>query len=79
LAHRGTLSRNDRLIVEHGAQLLAELRRENWKVNPALMIRWEGVLAKLGMTPADRSRVSVRKQAADANPLDEFAQANGPR
>lgn len=75
LAHEGTLSSADRLIIEHGAQLLAMLRAEQWRVHPTIMIRWEAVLAKLGMTPSDRSKVSVRKAAPDADPLDEFAAA----
>jgi phage terminase small subunit len=75
LAHGGTLSSADRLIVEHGAQLLAMLRAEQWRVHPTIMIRWETVLAKLGMTPSDRSKVAARKAAPNADPLDEFAAA----
>jgi hypothetical protein len=76
LAHPGTLSQADRLIVEHGAHLLAELRAEQWKVHPTLLIRWEGFLAKLGMTPSDRSKVSsTLKGKPSADPLDEFAAA----
>lgn len=74
LAHAGTLSQADRLIVEHGANLLAQLRASDWEVHPTLLIRWEGFLAKLGMTPSDRSKVSAAlKPKANADPLDEFA------
>lgn len=74
LAHAGTLSRGDRLIVEHGAQLLSQLRADDWQVHPTLLIRWEGFLSKLGMTPADRSKVAVKVRPKDhADPLDEFA------
>lgn len=76
LAHAGTLSRGDRLIVEHGAQLLAQLRADDWKVHPTLLIRWEGFLGRLGMTPSDRSKVQVRKPAPSADPLDEFTAAS---
>lgn len=75
LAHERTLSSADRLIVEHGAQLLAMLRAEQWQVHPTIMIRWETVLAKLGMTPSDRSKVAARKAAPNADPLSEFAAA----
>lgn len=75
LAHAGTLSRGDRLIVEHGAQLLAQLRADDWRVHPTLLVRWEGFLGRLGLTPADRSKVSVRKGKPAADPLDEFAAA----
>lgn len=75
IAHPGTLSHGDRLIVEHGAQLLATLRANRWQVHPTLLIRWEAFLSKLGLTPADRSRVKVRKAAPDADPLDEFEAA----
>lgn len=75
IAHPGTLSHGDRLIVEHGAQLLAMLRASRWQVHPTMLIRWESFLSKLGLTPADRSRVQVRKAAPDADPLDEFAPA----
>lgn len=75
LAHAGTLCRGDRLIVEHGAQLLAQLRADDWKVHPTLLVRWEGFLGRLGLTPSDRSKVSVRKGKPDADPLDEFASA----
>lgn len=61
-AHAGTLSDADSVVVEQGAILLAEMR-----ANPAGFpitghARLQGVLASLGMTPADRSRVSVKKQ-----------------
>lgn len=75
LAHPGTLCSADRLLVEHGAQLLSHLRAEQWQVHPTILIRWESVLSKLGMTPADRSKVAVRKAAPIADPLDEFSAA----
>jgi hypothetical protein len=70
------LAQADRLIIEHGAQLLAELRACQWKVHPTLLIRWESFLGKLGLTPADRSKVQVGKPKPDADPLDEFTGAN---
>ena len=75
LAHAGTLSQADRLVVEHGSQLLAKLRGEDWEVHPTLLVRWEAFLGKLGMTPADRSKVSAKKAPPNADPLDEFQAA----
>lgn len=73
LTHPGTLSKSDLLLIEHAAQLLHRMRKNNWNVNPAVMVRFETVLAKLGMTPADRSRVAVIKQKTQQqNAVDEF-------
>ena len=80
LAHKGTLCRTDRMVVEHLARVLAELRASEEYVKTDLMIRFEMCLGRLGMTPADRSRVSVRKPKRDANPFEEFKRpAAGPR
>lgn len=62
-AHPGVLMKPDRLYVEHGARLLAKLRDAKWDVLPALLLRWETFLSRLGMTPADRSRVAAKLKA----------------
>ena len=72
LAHEGTLGAGERLVMEHGAQLLAQLRADDWQVHPTIMLRYETFLGKLGLTPADRSRVQAPKKAAAASPLDRF-------
>jgi hypothetical protein len=73
IAHKGTLCAGDRLVLEHGARILAHLRRNAWDVNPAILVRWECFLGKLGMTPSDRSKVQVIKgHVKEADPLDEF-------
>jgi phage terminase small subunit len=64
-SHPGVLSVHDRLIVEEGANLLAWLRRSGWLTDPAFLVRWERFLGCLGMTPADRSRVSIRSAEED--------------
>ena len=69
-AHPGVLCKADSLIVELAANILA-LLREDWTGNRALLIRFESVLGKLGMSPADRSKVSVFKTKS-ANPYAEF-------
>ena len=75
LSHKGTLCASDRLLLEHGAEILALLRQEKWVVPPAIMVRFEYMLGKFGMTPADRSRVSVAKTKPVADPIDEFRTA----
>ena len=70
-SHPGVLCRADRLIVEHAARILATLRAEQWRGKPALLNRFEVVLGKLGMSPADRSKVSIFKTKR-ASPYSEF-------
>ena len=72
LAHKGVLCEVDRLIVEHAAHLLAQLRADSWLVHPSVLIRFEAALGKLGMTPSDRSKVSVIKKDEQKNPYAEF-------
>lgn len=73
LCHKGVLCEVDALIVEQTAYLLHQLRAARWEVAPAVMARYEMCLGRLGMTPADRSRVAVsRPTAPGANPIDEF-------
>lgn len=69
LCHRGTLCKADRLIVEHAAHLLELLRTANWIAHPSLLIRFEAALGKLGLTPADRSKVKAKL----APPKNAFA------
>lgn len=68
--HEGVLCAADRLYVEYGATVLAQVRKEGAK-NPRLGTRLEMVLTRLGMTPADRSRVSAVKPRTPS-PIDEF-------
>lgn len=72
-SHKGTLSSNDRILVEHGARLLQRLRASNWQVDPKIYIRFEAFLARMGMTPVDRSKVSVLKKKKVDDGTDEFA------
>lgn len=72
LTHPGVLCRADRLIVEHAVHILALLREGGWTSNRALLSRFEAVLGKLGMSPADRSKVSILKTEGVENPYGEF-------
>jgi hypothetical protein len=70
ISHPGVLCKADRLIVEHAARILALQRERNW-TDRALLTRFEAVLGKLGMSPADRSKVAVIKPGGE-NPYAEF-------
>ena len=75
LCHAGTLCHADRLVVEHGARVLAALRASPDYEDTKLMIRLEATLGKLGLTPADRSRVNVMKKKENENPFGKFKPA----
>lgn len=74
-SHPGVMCDSDSVVVQMGAVLLAKLRADTQAFTAAEFGRLQSVLASLGMTPADRSRVQVRKDAPKADPLDEFARA----
>lgn len=57
--------------MEHAARILALLREGGWTGNRALLNRFEVALGKLGMSPADRSKVVVIKSNG-VNPYVEF-------
>jgi len=78
LSHEGVLCAADRLFLEYGARVLSQLRNSE-EIDPKLGIRFETVCARLGMTPADRSKVSGRKPNGEEDPYAEFAAAGGPR
>ncbi|MDM0024089.1 hypothetical protein [Variovorax saccharolyticus] len=73
-AHAGVLCAADRLFVEYGARVLAQLRNQV-DIDPKLGIRFETVCARLGMTPADRSKVQLLKPKENANPFAKFKPA----
>lgn len=73
-AHAGVLCAADRLFVEYGARVLAQLRNQT-DIDPKLGIRFETVCARLGMTPSDRSKVQLLKPKENANPYEEFKSA----
>lgn len=53
------LAFGDRIAVEMAAVLLARFRIDPGSMAPALYTRLETILGRLGMTPSDRSRVTV--------------------
>ncbi|MFJ2989964.1 hypothetical protein ACIPF8_19025 [Collimonas sp. NPDC087041] len=64
----GVLCRSDRLSLEMAAELLAQMRDMKWMVPAAVLTRYETLIGKFGMTPSDRSKVSVPKTQT-ANPF----------
>lgn len=74
-AHRGVLCDADSVVVEAGAVLLARMRKAPDEFTAGEFGRLEAILGKLGMTPADRSKVSAPKKAPHGDPLDEFQAA----
>lgn len=72
--HAGVLCAADRLFVEYGARVLAQLRNQV-DIDPKLGIRFETVCARLGMTPSDRSKVQMIKPKDHENPFAKFKPA----
>lgn len=63
------LQATDRMAVELAARLIAQFRtQDDSEVTSAQVAQIRTALAVLGMTPADRSRVSAKK-APQANPF----------
>ena len=73
----GVLTGSDRLTVELAARLLAELWDEGRSFHNAKLARLQSLLASFGMTPSDRSKVSVPPKEA-VNPFAQLADKNWP-
>lgn len=67
-AHAGTLSPADTFVVEMAAVLLEQFRRDPAGVSAAKLTRLQSLLASLGMSPADRSKVHATRGAGGAKP-----------
>lgn len=68
LCPAGVLTSVDRVLLEQAACLLRKCRQKHWDVTAQTHQRMTMLLGLMGMTPADRSRVSVRKKRVEANP-----------
>jgi len=66
VSHHGVLQAADVFIVEVCAALLAEHRRVPFNMMSARLTQLRVSLGALGLTPADRSRLSVPKTARHA-------------
>lgn len=58
-SHAGVFCRADRIILELASRLLAEYRLAPLTFSDARLLRLNKLLSSFGMTPADRSRVTV--------------------
>jgi len=70
--HPNVLCNADNLLVEALAVLYAEFVRAPLKFSAPMYGRLFHCLAVLGMTPADRSRVTQTNPDAEKNPFAEF-------
>lgn len=72
LAPAGVLTSVDQMVVEQLACLMRKARARHWDIPAPMNTRITSLLGLLGMTPADRSRVSAprRSSAADSNPYE---------
>lgn len=75
MCHEGSLCSADKLIIEHGARILSALRASSEYADTKLMVRLECVLGRLGLSPADRSRVQVVKPKETVSPFEKFTPA----
>lgn len=71
LAPTGVLAGADRVTIEVGACLLAQFREDSDAFPANKLGHLIGVLARLGMSPADRQKLGTEK-AAEGNPFDQF-------
>lgn len=67
----GVLGSSDSVAVEIAAMLLAEMRRDMAAMPAARLRLLESLLAKFGMTPADRSKVTARS-GDDSGPGSKY-------
>ena len=58
----GVFAKSDPISLEMAAVLVAELREDPKEMITSRMARLDSLLSRFGMTPADRSRVTVDKE-----------------
>lgn len=68
-AHPGTLGQADQFVVEMAAVLLEQMRRDPG-IPAARLARLQSLLASMGMSPSDRSRIDAAKAASDGHGFD---------
>lgn len=72
----GVLTKADRHIVELGARTLAMVRGRG-KLTAFQLQQMRAILASLGMTPSDRSRVGAPAAPPPKSPWDEIDRLGG--
>lgn len=76
LCHEGVLCAADRPFLEYGARVFAQLRADPF-IDTKLATRFETICGRLGMTPADRSKVQISRSARAKDPYSEFGTPEG--
>ncbi|RRV59813.1 terminase [Stutzerimonas stutzeri] len=72
-APTGVLTDSDRIALELAANLLAQFRADPLEFKAMRLVRLEVLLGKFGMTPSDRSKVSIATgPKPSANPFAEL-------
>lgn len=71
----GVFCKSDRLAVEVAAVLLAMFREDPAGIPAAKLARLDSLMARFGMTPSDRSKVSAPKAPA-VNPFAALVAKN---
>lgn len=69
----GVVTHMDRILLQQAAVMVAKFWADPMGFSLQNHYRLECMLARMGMTPADRSKVQVQKQP-DAKPDSKFAQ-----
>ena len=67
----GVLAKSDRLALEIACRLVRKVFKDT--INGAELSTLNSLLARLGMTPADRSKVSVPKQPEEQDEIAALA------
>lgn len=71
-APAGVLATADRVAVELAANLVSEYREAPREFLASRIAQMTGLLARLGMTPIDRQRLTVAPAKPEENPFDSF-------
>jgi hypothetical protein len=72
LAPTGVLKGADRIALEALSNLLAEYRKNPPEFAVGKYTHLIGMLARLGMTPADRQKLGTEKASDEGNEFDRF-------
>ena len=71
LAPTGVLKGSDRVMLEFASVMLVKWRTDPDDFPSSKMTHLIGILARLGMSPADRQKLGTEKPP-EGNPFDEF-------
>lgn len=71
LAIPGVLTKSETVVLELGANLLAEYRMDPYRFPANKLSQLVGILGRLGMTPADRQKLGKPAETPE-NEFDDF-------